>query len=153
MKKTPKPVDTPDFIVIDDKGNAMPVGKGQSINMSPDGVWQQVVDSSGNPTGDRKDGGDFGDDIQSKCIICNNKTKFQYIVLCKEHTQSAIDAYNGKSVGGKTYLLFKNPEFKHHCCKCGEFENRVIVYYPEWLLLCNICIKEAADKYGLEFKG
>lgn len=50
------PVDTP-VIVVDGNGNAIPVNEGESITSSPDGDYQQVRDSNGNPTGTRYDRG------------------------------------------------------------------------------------------------
>ena len=39
------------------KGNAIPVGKGEQLGVSPSGKYIQVKDSEGNPTGLRLDGG------------------------------------------------------------------------------------------------
>jgi RHS repeat-associated protein len=50
------PVDK-DVTVVDDKGNAIPVKKGEKIEGSPDGKFMQVKDKNGNPNGIRKDGG------------------------------------------------------------------------------------------------
>lgn len=49
------PVSTP-VTVVDEAGNAIPVGKGEQITASPDGSFQQVRDSDGRPTGVRLDG-------------------------------------------------------------------------------------------------
>lgn len=50
------PVGEP-VVVVDPKGNAIPVGQGQWVTGSPDGRWVQVRDKQGNPTGTRLDGG------------------------------------------------------------------------------------------------
>jgi RHS repeat-associated protein len=50
------PVDQP-VIVVDPKGNAIPVDKGERVNSSPNGDYQQVVGSDGRPTGVRMDRG------------------------------------------------------------------------------------------------
>lgn len=50
------PVDQP-VIVVDNAGNAIPVGTGKQITSSPDGDYQQVRDSEGRPTGVRSDRG------------------------------------------------------------------------------------------------
>jgi hypothetical protein len=43
------------IIVVDRHGNAIPVERGQGMHSSPDGNFQQVIDASGKPTGDRMD--------------------------------------------------------------------------------------------------
>ena len=43
-------------VVVDSKGNAIPVREGETVTGSPDGVWLQVRDADGRPTGLRKDG-------------------------------------------------------------------------------------------------
>lgn len=45
-----------DVYVVDNEGNAIPVMTGEQLTGSPDGVYIQVRDSQGNPTGVRKDG-------------------------------------------------------------------------------------------------
>ena len=50
------PVQNP-VVVVDSKGNAIPVGKGQQVAASPNGDYQQVIGSDGKPTGDRLDRG------------------------------------------------------------------------------------------------
>jgi hypothetical protein len=50
------PVDVP-VVVVDENGNAIPVGLGGQINGSPDADYQQVLDSKGKPTGVRLDRG------------------------------------------------------------------------------------------------
>jgi hypothetical protein len=44
-------------IVVDEKGNAIQVKKGQQLQGSKDGKFVQVKDSAGKPTGTRIDGG------------------------------------------------------------------------------------------------
>jgi len=44
-------------IVVDPKGNAIPVAGGQQLGGSKDGKWIQVKDANGKPTGTRVDGG------------------------------------------------------------------------------------------------
>ncbi|MFT3777052.1 MAG: RHS repeat-associated core domain-containing protein [Ottowia sp.] len=51
-----QPVTEP-LIVVDDKGNAIPVPAGGWINSSPNGDYQQVIGPDGKPTGDRYDRG------------------------------------------------------------------------------------------------
>ncbi|MES2352509.1 MAG: RHS repeat-associated core domain-containing protein, partial [Pseudomonadota bacterium] len=50
------PVTQP-VIVVDEKGNAIPVDQGNRINTSPNGDYQQVLGGDGKPTGDRLDRG------------------------------------------------------------------------------------------------
>ena len=50
------PVDQ-DVVIIDEKGNAIPVPIGHQTAGTPDGKWIQVKDSEGKPEGTRKDGG------------------------------------------------------------------------------------------------
>lgn len=50
------PVDKP-VVVVDSKGNAIPVAPGQGVKSSPNGDYQQVIGSGGKPTGDRLDRG------------------------------------------------------------------------------------------------
>lgn len=50
------PVSSP-VIVVDPKGNAIPVGAGEQLQTSKDGKWTQVKDQQGNQTGTRIDGG------------------------------------------------------------------------------------------------
>jgi uncharacterized protein RhaS with RHS repeats len=50
------PVSEP-VIAVDSKGNAIPVQTGEQITSSPDGKYQQVRDSNGDPTGTRLDAG------------------------------------------------------------------------------------------------
>jgi hypothetical protein len=50
------PVDG-DVFIVDPAGNVIPIEAGEMIEGSPDGVYQQVKDKHGNPTGSRKDGG------------------------------------------------------------------------------------------------
>ncbi len=45
-----------DIMIVDSKGNVIPVKPGQHLTGSSDGKWIQVRDSLGNPTGLRKDG-------------------------------------------------------------------------------------------------
>jgi RHS repeat-associated protein len=50
------PVTEP-VVVVDQKGNAIPVDKGQQVKTSPNGDYQQVIGADGKPTGDRMDRG------------------------------------------------------------------------------------------------
>ena len=50
------PVSDP-VVVVDQKGNAIPVGGGQQVKTSPNGDYQQVLGADGRPTGDRLDRG------------------------------------------------------------------------------------------------
>jgi RHS repeat-associated protein len=50
------PVSDP-VVVVDQKGNAIPVGSGQQVATSPNGDYQQVLGADGRPTGDRLDRG------------------------------------------------------------------------------------------------
>jgi RHS repeat-associated protein len=50
------PVSDP-VVVVDQKGNAIPVGGGQQVKTSPTGDYQQVLGADGRPTGDRLDRG------------------------------------------------------------------------------------------------
>jgi RHS repeat-associated protein len=50
------PVDSP-VILVDNDGNAIPVGTGEQVKASPNGNFQQVLDSEGKPTGTRLDKG------------------------------------------------------------------------------------------------
>lgn len=50
------PVDVP-VIVVDENGNAIPVGQGEQVKGSPNGDYQQVLGSDGRPTGVRLDRG------------------------------------------------------------------------------------------------
>ena len=50
------PVDQP-VVVVDSKGNAIPVGKGEKVTSSPNGDYQQVRDREGRATGVRLDRG------------------------------------------------------------------------------------------------
>jgi hypothetical protein len=45
------PLQTPERIVVDSRGNAIPLNMGEYLTRSPDGRWVQVRDASGNPTG------------------------------------------------------------------------------------------------------
>jgi RHS repeat-associated protein len=47
---------TPERIVLDSRGNAIPLNRGEYLTRSPDGRWVQVRDASGRPTGMRIDG-------------------------------------------------------------------------------------------------
>ena len=47
---------TPERIVVDSRGNAIPLNPGEYLTRSPDGRWVQVRDARGNPTGTRIDG-------------------------------------------------------------------------------------------------
>jgi RHS repeat-associated protein len=47
----------PEAIHVDSKGNAIPLGPGETLQGSPDGRWIQVKDADGNQTGVRIDGG------------------------------------------------------------------------------------------------
>ena len=49
--------ESPEVIVVDSKGNAIPLGPGETVEGSPDGRWIQVKDSNGKQTGTRIDGG------------------------------------------------------------------------------------------------
>lgn len=46
----------PDRVIVDSRGNAIPLKPGEYITGSKDGVWRQVRDPQGNPTGMRMDG-------------------------------------------------------------------------------------------------
>ena len=50
------PLQTPERIVVDSRGNAIPLKQGEYVTRSPDGKWVQVRDANGNPTGMRMDG-------------------------------------------------------------------------------------------------
>ena len=50
------PVDSP-VTVVDQDGNAIPVGEGEQVTSSPNADYQQVRDKDGNPTGVRLDRG------------------------------------------------------------------------------------------------
>jgi hypothetical protein len=47
---------TPERIIVDSRGNAIPLKEGEYLTRSPDGKWVQVRDANGNPTGMRIDG-------------------------------------------------------------------------------------------------
>lgn len=49
-------VDQP-VVVVDQNGNAIPVGQGKQVKTSPNGDYQQVIGADGKPTGDRLDRG------------------------------------------------------------------------------------------------
>lgn len=87
--------------------------------------------------------------MSEKCFICDTPLSKDGINLCKEHTIAALEVlYTGK-YKDKNYNIIENPEFKHHCGICGEWENRTIINYPEWLFLCEKDIEVARKAYEL----
>jgi len=56
VRGNPNTAPTFEKIVVDPKGNAIPLKPGESLTGSPDGRFIQVRDSAGNPTGVRIDG-------------------------------------------------------------------------------------------------
>ena len=56
VRGNPNTATTYEKIVIDSKGNAIPLKRGESLTGSPDGRFIQVRDTNGNPTGLRIDG-------------------------------------------------------------------------------------------------
>ena len=56
VRGNPNTAPTYDQIVVDPKGNAIPLKPGEYVTGSPDGRFIQVRDASGNPTGLRIDG-------------------------------------------------------------------------------------------------
>jgi hypothetical protein len=48
---------TPDLIIVDPRGNAIPLYEGESVTSSPDSRWIQVRDKNGDETGRRLDAG------------------------------------------------------------------------------------------------
>jgi len=56
VRGNPNTATTYEKIVVDAKGNAIPLKQGESLTGSPDGRFIQVRDANGNPTGLRIDG-------------------------------------------------------------------------------------------------
>jgi hypothetical protein len=56
VRGNPNTAPTYEKIVVDSKGNAIPLKPGEYVTGSPDGRFIQVRDASGNPTGLRIDG-------------------------------------------------------------------------------------------------
>jgi hypothetical protein len=88
--------------------------------------------------------------VEESCLICKKALEEQKeIYLCREHTLAAQEVLVSGKYQDREYGVYTNPEFKHHCNICGEWEGRVIINYPEWNLLCDVCIKSAKAAYGL----
>ena len=84
--------------------------------------------------------------MDDKCIICNVKLVHSGVFLCERHTNKLEDNYKTEE------NIITTPTFKEHCMICGEWENRIIINYPEWNYICNVCLKNALDNY-VEVKG
>jgi len=76
-----------------------------------------------------------------KCVICEKELYKKKIYLCEEHTEKALEIMQNETI--------KNPKHEHHCAICGEWQNRIIINYPEWLYLCDKCINDAQKSYKL----
>lgn len=79
--------------------------------------------------------------MNEKCIVCKKVLNKKKIHLCKEHTEKALECLKNEPI--------ENPSFEHHCGICGKWQNRVIINYPKWLYLCDICINIAKINYKL----
>ena len=74
-----------------------------------------------------------------ECYICSERLTDGY--LCEKHAMELKSMLDCK----KNIVL--NPDSRHHCSLCGEFENRIIVKYPNAGYFCNIDIEEEIRKY------
>lgn len=79
--------------------------------------------------------------MDEKCIICDKKLIQSDVFLCERHTKELDNNFK------KEKNIINCPSFKEHCMICGEWKNRAIINYPEWNYVCNICLKNALDKY------
>lgn len=64
-----------------------------------------------------------------KCFICDKELEAGF--LCDKH---AIQLYECLKSDKHT---IHQPDFRYHCQLCGEFENRIIVEYPEYGYFCD----------------
>lgn len=64
-----------------------------------------------------------------ECFICGKKIQQGY--FCDEHL---------KELKEMLYLeknIIKNPNERHHCMICGEYQDRVIIEYPNVGYICD----------------
>ncbi len=79
--------------------------------------------------------------MQEKCVICDVRLIYKDVFICESH---AKELYKKLKKGEN---IIKLPSFKEHCMICGEWKNRIIINYPSWNYVCNICLKNALNKY------
>lgn len=76
-----------------------------------------------------------------KCFLCSNKLSQGY--LCKTHAEEL------KRMLDMKLNLIEEPEWKHHCCLCGEYEQRKMVEYGSYAYFCD---KDILDEWGRYYK-
>jgi hypothetical protein len=75
----------------------------------------------------------------ANCFICNKITEQVY--LCELHANELYKMLKNKE------RVIENPDWKVHCLICGEYENRIIVDYPNAGPFCDKDIIESKNSY------
>lgn len=80
--------------------------------------------------------------FKEKCIICDKELIENGILLCESHTFQLYEIISNNQD------TITNPSLREHCMICGEWDNRVIVNFPSWNYICNLCLKRAMKVYS-----
>ena len=84
--------------------------------------------------------------MTDKCFICNCLLQKDNIYLCQKHTQELFDSYSVSSSNN----VIQMPSEKEHCHLCGEYKDRMIIYYKNWFYLCDFCLNDAMKEYNIQ---
>jgi hypothetical protein len=73
-----------------------------------------------------------------ECNVCSKETSETF--LCKDCCNQGLEYIESNK------QIIENADWRYHCMICGEFEDRLIVNFPEGPI-CNRCINEAFERY------
>lgn len=68
-----------------------------------------------------------------ECFVCGKH--IEEGCLCKEDSELLYNVLHSQD------NIINNPDFRHHCSICGEYENRIIIEYKS-VYYCDIDIEE-----------
>ncbi|MDR1563718.1 MAG: hypothetical protein LBS74_02040 [Oscillospiraceae bacterium] len=80
------------------------------------------------------------DEKKIKCMLCGITTDASY--LCRSHSQKL------KQMLERNEGVISQPDFRHHCAICGEYENRIMIEYQGFAYFCNLDIEEISDFFN-----
>jgi len=80
-----------------------------------------------------------------ECFVCSMELNEGY--LCEKHAKILVEMLE-KSDG-----IVEMPQWIDHCLICGQYEDRVIVEYPNCGCFCNKDIWAEWDRYKNELLG
>jgi hypothetical protein len=73
-----------------------------------------------------------------ECFVCGKHIEEGF--LCKEDSEMLHEMLHSRE------NIIINPDFRHHCSICGEYENRIVLEYQA-IYYCDIDIEEEYKRH------